>query len=201
MATSKAIDGRSKPRPGIEEQTQIIIDAAIELFIEQGTNSTSIAQICARADVSKPTFYRCFKDKDALIAQLYQQSINAHVDTLLLATMRQNISAEQNLDKALDKLLDAIFEQASLAQLLFREYGDPNSPAAKIIDSTFERIAKALQKNIKQNGQEPPSRTFLKAMMAAFQWVVHDTIKAGLTPHKIKEAKKAAHELAAVMYR
>ena len=141
-SSPKPEDGRRKKRPGVEEQTEIITQAAIALFVEHGTRSTSIAQICAKADVSKPTFYRCFKDKEALVSRLYDASVNAHVGSLLKATLPNNQQKDQPIDvaiqDALNDLLDAIFQQAPLAQLLIREYGDPHSPAAHIIDSAFE---------------------------------------------------------------
>lgn len=193
-------DGRSKKRPGIEEQTETIINAAIPLFIERGTQNTSVAQLCTAADVSKPTFYRCFKDKDELVSYLYQQSINDHVETLVANSKNSSNLTKQALNAALDQLLDAIFAKADLAQLLYREHSDPNSPAAQIIDKTFDRLAKQLEKSIRPSAKTPPSRTFLKAMMAAFQWVVYDAIKGGVTPKKVKEAKQAAHELAAAMF-
>lgn len=196
----KKQDGRSKKRPGVEEQTEIITAAAIELFIEHGTKTTSIAQICKKADVSKPTFYRCFKDKEELISYLYQHSINNHVGNLLSLATPKSIEGKNDLDTALDTLFDTIFENANSVQLLFREYGDPSSPATQIIDETFENIAKRMEKGLKASENNVPSRTFLKAMMSAFQWIIYDTIKAGLTPKKIKEAKQASHELASALF-
>lgn len=196
----KRADGRSKKRPGIEEQTEIITAAAIELFVELGTKNTSIAQICSKSEVSKPTFYRCFKDKDALVTNLYQHSINSHVEKLLESTLNTPISSRKSLEASLDTLFDAIFERASLAQLLFQEYSDPTSPASKIIDDAFNRIAQMLEQSFQKRSINQPSSTFLKAMMSAFQWVAYDAIKAGLTPKKVKEAKYAAHELASAMF-
>lgn len=197
--TIKLQDGRSKKRPGIEEQAEIITAAAIALFIEQGTRNTSITQICTKADVSKPTFYRCFADKEELVARLYQHSINDHVESLLASTFSNARGDKSGMDKALDELLDAIFERAELAQLLFREYSDPGSPAAQIIDDAFDRIARKMEKDFKQFARPQPSRTFLKAMMSAFQWIVHDAIKSGLSNKKVKDAKQAAHELASAL--
>lgn len=197
---TKLEDGRRKKRPGVEEQTEIITQAAIELFVEHGTRSTSIAQICARADVSKPTFYRCFKDKEALVSRLYDSSVNAHVGALLKATFPKDQPIDITIKDALNDLLDAIFKQAQLAQLLIREYGDPHSPAAQIIDSAFERIATVMENTFKSQNMKSPSRTALKAIMSAFQWIVYDAIRAGLSPATIQQAKDASHELAAMLF-
>lgn len=72
-AANNQVDGRTKKRPGQEEQAAIITRAAVDLFSKHGTKPVSIAQICTHADVSRPTFYRCFKDKDELIASMLQR--------------------------------------------------------------------------------------------------------------------------------
>lgn len=62
-----------------------IVEAAYELFLEQGVESVSIQEIADRAGVAKGTFYLYFHDKDelkeAIIAQksneLFQYAISA----------------------------------------------------------------------------------------------------------------------------
>lgn len=183
-------DGRSKKRPGVAEQGAIIMQAAVTLFAENGVRAVSIAQICARADVSRPTFYRCFEDKDALVSQLYEDSVNAFVDNFLSSAQLRN--AEQ-LRHLLDELLDSIFEQSELAQLVFRESSDPDSPAARIIDEAFEHAADVMTSDRPAAGA--PSRVYLKSVMAAVQWIVQDAIRKGLTESSKAEAKSAAFTL------
>lgn len=45
---------------------QALLDAAYELFLEQGQSKTSIDNIVSRAKVAKGTFYLYFTDKDAI---------------------------------------------------------------------------------------------------------------------------------------
>ena len=49
-----------------------ILDAAKELFIEQGFNGVSMDEIAARASVSKLTVYSHFGDKDTLFSEAIQ---------------------------------------------------------------------------------------------------------------------------------
>ena len=188
-------DGRSKKRPGLEEQTTIITQAAVELFIVQGSRSVSIAQICTHANVSRPTFYRCFKDKEELIFKLYQHSVNDHVESILLKASPDNVVDGDWLQRALDQLLDAIFENSQLARLVFMESNDPHSPASAIVEAAFDHAADVMVRTIGKESEDAPSRTVLKALMAAYQWIVHDAIKKGLTNNAIKEAKRATWEL------
>lgn len=51
-----------------------LLDAAMELFAEQGFGATSIPDICARAGLTKGAFYSNFANKDALFLALLDRS-------------------------------------------------------------------------------------------------------------------------------
>lgn len=52
-----------------------MVDAALELFEEQGYEATTVADICARADVATKTFFNYFPTKQHLIREIAHQSI------------------------------------------------------------------------------------------------------------------------------
>lgn len=61
------LESATHPRPaGRESVTQALIDATIELIIEQGT-AVSVREIAARADVNHGLIHAYFGSKDALI--------------------------------------------------------------------------------------------------------------------------------------
>jgi AcrR family transcriptional regulator len=51
-----------------------LLDAAMELFAEQGYGATSIPDICSRAGLTKGAFYSNFANKDALFLALLDRS-------------------------------------------------------------------------------------------------------------------------------
>ena len=51
-----------------------LLDAAMELFAEQGYGGTSIPDICLRAGLTKGAFYSNFANKDALFLALLDRS-------------------------------------------------------------------------------------------------------------------------------
>ena len=159
------------------------------LFSENGVRGVSIAQICAQAEVSRPTFYRCFDDKDALVSRIYEESVNVYVENFLASSHLQD---EKQLKTRLDELLESIFQHFELAQLVFLESSDPGSPAARIIDNAFEHAADVMTGS---SDRSKHSRIVLKSIMAAVQWIVQDAIRKGLTPAAKKDAKSAAYTL------
>ena len=74
--------GRGRPRdPAVDDA---ILDAALQLFIEEGPEGATIERIAARAGVMRPTVYRRWKDRNALlvdaIARVREQAERPLVD-------------------------------------------------------------------------------------------------------------------------
>ena len=76
-----------------------------------------------------------------------------------------------------------------LSQVIADSWMVGNAP-----DITF-KVADINGIKAKKRGKKP-SKLFLKSMMAASQWVVHDAIRKGLTSKHRREAKAAACEIA-----
>lgn len=55
----------------IEDKREAILQAALELFAEQGFYGTAVPEIAARAKVAAGTIYRHFESKEALVNALY----------------------------------------------------------------------------------------------------------------------------------
>jgi len=52
-----------------------MVDAAADLFEEQGYQATTVAEICERADVATKTFFNYFPSKQHLIRELAHQAV------------------------------------------------------------------------------------------------------------------------------
>lgn len=170
----------------------LLMNAAVELFAQQGSRNVSIGQICEWADISRPTFYRCFTDKEALVAAIYEESVSLPVQDILF---RGRLSEPQALRKDVDRMLDAIFDNAPLARMVFADVGDPKSAGAAVIDRFFDEAAQKLARDLRRAGGPQLSRPYLKAVMAAIQWLVKDAIDAGLSSRQRAAAKDAAFQL------
>ena len=78
-----------------------------------------------------------------------------------------------------DAVYDSIFESPELASLLFRESNDPNSPAYRIVNDAFRKVADALLPLIDLGHSNEISKVAFMSVMVANQWIVHNAINTG----------------------
>ncbi|SES22303.1 TetR/AcrR family transcriptional regulator [Salipaludibacillus aurantiacus] len=97
-----------------------IFEASLELFSERGYDATTLPMIAEAADVGAGTVYRYFKNKEALLNELFQEYIGKLKDTIL----RNYLENEEDLTIKFDHLF------AGMVQ-----FADKNIKALYFIDS------------------------------------------------------------------
>lgn len=85
---------------------QRILDSARELYIEFGLRRTTMEDIAKRAGMGRATLYRRFSDKDQLFQAVIMRDVQRDLVTIE--------GAIQHLDNALDSLLEAFVQAATL---------------------------------------------------------------------------------------
>ena len=110
-----------------------ILDAAGELFAEQGFGGAKVDEIARRAGVNKAMLYYHVGDKAALFAEV----VTAHVGrirTLVAATLAESDEPRSRLGAIPRAFARAVREHPYLPQLMLREItaGGPNMPDAAI---------------------------------------------------------------------
>jgi AcrR family transcriptional regulator len=128
---------------------ELIIDVALDLFIEQGYDETTMEQIAERAEVGSTTLYRYFPSKDLLILDRLRQSMDLGallrerpadepLDVALGATIRaslQDAHDEDGRTTALRRIIDnAPVPRARLWELLAQAQRDLESAIAERMD-------------------------------------------------------------------
>ena len=187
-------DKRARPRPGVEQQRLDIVAAAVTLFAPAGSGGVSVSAICQQANVSRDTFYRCFDNKETLIAELYQTSVNDHVSRVMeMANL--DYSNPQWVHEVVEGTIDAIMEQAHVAQFLYIEASDPSSPAFRVVNEAYDRVARKMRAWARSHHGEASPIEYYRAILVAAQWLVHNAIRAGGGKGDIKRAKQACEDL------
>lgn len=82
---------RGRPRASSHET---IADAAIELFLEQGYEATSVTEITRRAGVSRSSFFNYFSGKSDILWFVFDQ----HLDAVLAALADPAVPLAEALD-------------------------------------------------------------------------------------------------------
>lgn len=112
-------------RIGYEARRTLIIEAALEVFAEQGYHGASIEEIAGRAGITKPVLYDHFESKAALHLYL----LEAQRDELLAHTrekLRAHGAPAVRVASAVDGVLAYVESHPYAWLLLFREStGDP----------------------------------------------------------------------------
>ncbi len=83
--------GATKRRP---RTVTALLDAALELFAEQGYGATSIPDICTHAGLTKGAFYSNFANKDALFLALLDRSWERRAEAIRRTTDLDALGAE-----------------------------------------------------------------------------------------------------------
>lgn len=93
-------DGRRPGRPTkalIEQRNEELLDRALDLFLDNGFEATTIDTICAEMNMSRRTIYSRFGDKDTLFRAALQRAIDQWVVPAERLQLAETDDLEQTL--------------------------------------------------------------------------------------------------------
>ncbi len=137
-----------------ENRTRSILDAAEILFAEQGFLKTSVEQIADAAELSVGTVYFYFKNKEALLAALFNESL-----LLLRTILSEKFKTAQTPLEGMELAGMAFFNEfcaqyTQKALILFREAPAHGKKMADRRKKMSETIARDLSQAIEQLGND-----------------------------------------------
>ncbi|HLX88935.1 MAG TPA: helix-turn-helix domain-containing protein [Acidimicrobiales bacterium] len=105
-----------------------ILATALDLFLAQGYEATSLREIAERLDITKAALYYHFPAKEQLVVELTRQFLNDLAD--LVATARAEPLSERRarLTELLSAYLDLLIEHQQVIDLLSRNPATQNHP-------------------------------------------------------------------------
>src|ERR1700728_2271422 len=92
-------------RPRSAQAHKKVLDAAVQLFSEQGIDATSMDGIAETSGVSKATIYKHWQDKDALVLEVvsYLHGIDEEPPVFDSGDFRADLIAQLQYQPALDR--------------------------------------------------------------------------------------------------
>jgi AcrR family transcriptional regulator len=134
------------------ERERLILDVAGPVFAEHGYHATSMDEIAAGADVSKPMLYAYFGSKEGLYLAYLQRTGGELVQRLLRAGERSRaLPAQAQLRVPVDAFLTFVEEHRDGWTVLFRET-TAIMPVAEEVAWLRARIAGAVQRMLTAGG-------------------------------------------------
>lgn len=98
------------------DKRELIIEAAIEIFIKQGFAAASVQEIAALAGVAKGTVYLYFQSKEDLIAQVYAHCLQMDREACNAGLTKEK-GAVNKLCRRLDNIMDFAMNHPREAQI------------------------------------------------------------------------------------
>jgi AcrR family transcriptional regulator len=158
-----------------KERREQLLDIGRRLFAERGLDGTSIEEIAARADVSKPVVYEHFGGKEGLYAVVVDREVER-----FLAMATRLLSGDDNMEKfevAAVELLRYIQDNSDGFRILVRD-SNPSSGSgtfASLISDIAGQVEYILGDMLRDRGYDPklaPVYAQMLVGMVAFtgQW-------------------------------
>jgi AcrR family transcriptional regulator len=120
--TPRRYGGKSAEQRRAERRTQLI-EAALDIWQEQGWAAVTMRGVCARAGLTDRYFYESFTDRDALLVTIWDQMRDETLEMLLgsiLPVADQGALAQ--LRAALSAVVHHIADEPTRAQIIFGDH-------------------------------------------------------------------------------
>jgi AcrR family transcriptional regulator len=156
---SKTVDP-SPPAPAPKAAERILTTAS-ELFYREGARAVGVDEIVARAGATKPSLYRAFPSKDALIAA-YLQGQSAYAWSYFEAAAEAHPDDPKAqilfyIDALAERALKPSYRGCGLSNAAV-EYPEPKHPGRKVAVGHKEAVRERLREMTKAMGARKPKK-------------------------------------------
>lgn len=138
-----------------EKTRQQILDAAFELFANNGFTKTSISAVAKKAGISKGLIYHYFDSKQAILEGIFKQLIDLNDEVL---DMSEDLQPEEKIRIVLERTFQFIEQEQDTARLMVSLALQPGtfSSLQEQIKYAQEHQMKQYVKIFEQLGYEQP---------------------------------------------
>ncbi|WP_439289827.1 TetR/AcrR family transcriptional regulator [Microbacterium sp. A84] len=137
-------------RPGYDQQQ--VLEIAVQVFIEQGYDATSVASLAGRLGLTKSALYHHFESKEALLEVALEEAIGS-LEGVLREPGAQSGSARERLEYVLRGAVCVLVEKLPYVTLLLRVRGNSDIERAALERRrAFDREVTALVRTAQIEG-------------------------------------------------
>jgi AcrR family transcriptional regulator len=175
---------------GKQRREQLII-VGRKLFANKGFEGTTVEEIAAKANVSKPVIYEHFGGKEGLYAVVVDREIAALLDAITGA-LSADVNSRQTLERAAGALLDYIETSTDGFRILVRDSpaGQSTGSFASLISDVASQVEHILAAEFKRRKLDPKTAPLYAQMLVG---MVALTGQWWLDSPKMKKADVTAH--------
>lgn len=110
--------GRTR-REREENRREQIIASAVHLFAARDYDDVTVAEVCARAKVSKRSFYDYFTDREALLLAVHREQNDWLLAGIAAAAPKRPDSLEQLLRPMMETMVRMLLEHPERARVIY----------------------------------------------------------------------------------
>lgn len=168
-------------------QRRRLLDAMADAVADKGYARTSVADVLARAGVSRATFYAQFTDKEDCFLAAFTDSV--HLVTAVLAAELERTSQDpelgplDRLDRVLEIYLEMLRGAPSLARTFLIEVYAAGPTAIELRRQSLERFVDVLAETHRGEegllGTDPEQRFAAEALVGAVSSMVTNLVGVG----------------------
>ncbi|KQU67725.1 TetR/AcrR family transcriptional regulator [Phycicoccus sp. Root101] len=174
-----------------KQRREQLIDVGRKLFADKGFEGTTVEEIAAKANVSKPVVYEHFGGKEGLYAVVVDREIAALL-TLVTGALTADLNSRQTLERAAMALLDYIESSTDGFRILVRDSppGQSTGSFASLMSDVASQVEHILAAEFKRRKIDPKTAPLYAQMLVG---MVALTGQWWLDSRKMKKADVAAH--------
>jgi AcrR family transcriptional regulator len=174
-----------------KQRREQLLDVGRKLFAEKGFEGTSVEEIAATAQVSKPVVYEHFGGKEGLYAVVVDREIRSLLDAIT-RSLQTGAHPRLLLEQAAIALLDYIETSTDGFRILVRDspVAQATGTFASLISDVASQVEHLLAAEFKARGLEPKTAPLYAQMLVG---MVALTGQHWLDVRKPKKAEVAAH--------
>lgn len=144
------------------EKKRIIMDAALELFANEGFHATSISKIAEKANISKGLMYNYFSSKEELLKTI-TESFSQEVVDMMNPDHDNNITVEE-ATHFIDLYFDMITNNTERIKMYYQLTMQPyiaDILAEMAADHTADRTHELFMNSLRSNNNPNPAEAYL----------------------------------------